>query len=236
MLNCIFFENSNTESFGILKQEILCMPNTYDTKPLLLLYSKLSSNKIISEYISHSNFIEYLNVLLHTLDLLDENVTIESRFISNWYYFVLKDNNKPNEIMPFSQGLAHVTTFLSMLYCVPKNSTVIIEHPEQYLHLNSQHLLSTLLFALADENNLNVIVSSFSERLFRGIQRNIALEVYSKDKVNLMYFNNQKELKPITLNEYGETLNYPNGLFGYEMQEVAITHKAILNRKFSDRK
>ena len=137
-------------------------------------------------------------------------------------------------LMDVGFGVSQVLPVIVLLTHVPKGSTVILEHPEIHLHPEAQSALADAITEIAETRDLQVIIESHSEHLLRRLQRRVADETISADLVKL-YFVSQESgeahLADIGLNEYGEIENWPDHFFGNEMEEIAETRKAAIERK-----
>ena len=131
-------------------------------------------------------------------------------------------------------GVSQVLPAIVLLNHVPERSTVILEQPEIHLHPGVQSTLADAIVGIAETRDLQVIVESHSEHLLRRLQRRVAEETIPADLIRLYFISQESgeaRLKDIGLNEYGEIENWPEHFFGDEMEEIAETRKAAIERK-----
>ena len=131
-------------------------------------------------------------------------------------------------------GVSQVLPVIVLLNHVPEGSTVILEQPEIHLHPEVQSGLADAIIGIAETRNLQVIIESHSEHLLRRLQRRVADETIEAELVKLYFVsqeNGEARLTDIGLNEYGEIKNWPEHFFGDEMEEIAETRKAAIERK-----
>lgn len=131
-------------------------------------------------------------------------------------------------------GVSQVLPVIVLLNHVPEYSTIILEQPEIHLHPEVQSALADAIVGIAETRDLQVIIESHSEHLLRRLQRRVADQTIQSELVKL-YFVSQESgearLTDIGLNEYGEIKNWPEHFFGNEMEEIAETRKAAIERK-----
>lgn len=71
-------------------------------------------------------------------------------------------------------GISQVLPVLTIAYFAPSGSTIILEEPEIHLHPLAQSVLAELFVEVSKERNVQFIVESHSEHLFRRMQTLIA--------------------------------------------------------------
>ena len=182
------------------------------------------------------SFQEAVAMRLKEMGLIHSFSVAEIAKGSNIYQAkVSVDKNSPKALLTdVGFGVSQVLPVIVLLNHVPERSTVILEQPEIHLHPEVQSGLADAIVGIAETRDLQVIVESHSEHLLRRLQRRVADETIPAELVKL-YFVSQESgearLKDIGLNEYGEIENWPEHFFGDEMEEIAETRKAAIERK-----
>jgi predicted ATPase len=139
-------------------------------------------------------------------------------------------------------GVSQVLPVIVQCFYAAPNSTVMIEQPEIHLHPSVQAALADLFLDAigARENgrdrNIQLIIESHSEHFLRRLQRRIAEERISEDKVALYFCTPGSEGSIVTeleVDRYGDILNWPRDFFGNEIQDVAIQAELRLERELA---
>jgi hypothetical protein len=135
-------------------------------------------------------------------------------------------------------GVSRILPVLTLCYYVPEGSVVLMEQPEIHLHPVVQAGLADVFIDAIKTRNVQIILESHSELLLRRLQRRIAEEKLSPQEASLFFCRMQKGasvLDPLQLSLFGEIVNWPEGFFGNEMEELAASTEAKLNRKLRER-
>ena len=133
-------------------------------------------------------------------------------------------------------GVSQILPVLVLLAYVDEGSTVLLEQPEIHLHPAVQAGLADVIVEAATVRNVQVIVESHSEHLLRRLQRRVAEQSLSPDKVALFFCENNgegSEINPLELNKFGEIANWPSGFFGDPFSETASIVTAGLRHRIS---
>jgi len=130
-------------------------------------------------------------------------------------------------------GVSQVLPVLTVAYFAPEGSTVLLEEPEIHLHPMAQSLLAELFIEVSRERNLQFIVETHSEHLFRRTQTLIARqEVKATDTA--MYFvekqNKEAKIRTLNIDEYGRILDWPDKFFGDALAETREQAKLFFER------
>ncbi|XEI32422.1 DUF3696 domain-containing protein [Aeromonas veronii] len=120
-------------------------------------------------------------------------------------------------------GISQVLPVLTIAYFAPRGSTIILEEPEIHLHPLAQSVLAELFVEVSKERNVQFIVESHSEHLFRRMQTLIARQqIMPKDAA--MYFVEREgsaaRLRSLELDDFGRVKNWPEGFFGDVLGET----------------
>jgi len=137
-------------------------------------------------------------------------------------------------------GVSQVLPVLVQLFYVPANSIIIMEQPEIHLHPSAQAILADVMIdgilSCEDgkERGIQLIVETHSEHFLRRLQRRIAENVISNDKL-AAYFADANikppRLEALKVDSYGNILNWPDGFFGDEMEDIAAQSLAAMQKR-----
>lgn len=179
---------------------------------------------------------EYVAHWLKELELIDKFHVQQIVEAGNLYQVLLKISSQSPEvkITDVGFGVSQILPVITLCYYVPEGSTVIIEQPEIHLHPKVQAGLADVFIDAIEKKNIRIILESHSEHLLRRLQRRIAEERFSSDS-SALYFcetiKGESVLKQLEIDLYGNILNWPQGFFGDEMDELAAMSDAIYKRK-----
>lgn len=120
-------------------------------------------------------------------------------------------------------GISQVLPVLTIAYFAPLGSTIILEEPEIHLHPLAQSVLAELFVEVSKERNVQFIVETHSEHLFRRMQTLIAKQqITTKDAA--MYFverdGKNARMKQLDLDSFGTVKNWPPNFFGDSVGEA----------------
>jgi len=153
-----------------------------------------------------------------------------------YIYFYNKYKKKIN-LANESSGLIQVLPILISLCIKPKYPFIMIEQPELHLHPKLQsRLADVFLKSLIDRKEPNTImIETHSEHLIRKIQVLIANGELSREKVNVLYFDNNQgstKIKEMEIDENGLFKeDWPNGFFDDSVNLTMELFDAIRKRK-----
>ena len=131
-------------------------------------------------------------------------------------------------------GISQVLPVLTVAFFAPAGSTILLEEPEIHLHPLAQSVLAELFVEVSKKRNVQFIVETHSEHLFRRMQTLVAKE---KTKVSdcAMYFVEKgvsgAQLRSLNLDEYGRLTNWPDHFFGDAMGETREQARMMFERK-----
>ena len=131
-------------------------------------------------------------------------------------------------------GISQVLPVLTVAFFAPAGSTILLEEPEIHLHPLAQSVLAELFVEVSKKRNVQFIVETHSEHLFRRMQTLVAKE---KTKVSdcAMYFVEKgvsgAQLRSLNLDEYGRLTNWPDLFFGDAMGETREQARMMFERK-----
>ncbi len=136
-------------------------------------------------------------------------------------------------------GVSQVLPVIVECFFVPRRSIVIFEQPEIHLHPKVQAELADLFVDAirAREGGVSrdcqFIIESHSEHFLRRLQRRIAEEKLSPADAALYFVrtvDGSARIEELKVDPYGNILNWPEGFFGDEMEDLVARTEAQASR------
>jgi hypothetical protein len=137
-------------------------------------------------------------------------------------------------------GISQVLPVLVQCYYAPKGSIILMEQPEIHLHPSAQSALADVMIDVinsredGEDRNIQVIIETHSEHFLRRLQRRIAEDSVSQDRVSAYFANITKTpavLEPLQIDLFGNIHNWPDHFFGDEMEDITRQSKAALQKR-----
>lgn len=141
-------------------------------------------------------------------------------------------------------GVSQVLPVIVECFYVPSNSIVLFEQPELHLHPKAQSELADLfidaIYAKEEgtPRNCQFIIESHSEHFLRRLQRRIAEEKLGSRDAALYFVHSRggaARLEALEVDTYGNILNWPEGFFGDEMEDLVARSEAQARRIAKER-
>lgn len=126
-------------------------------------------------------------------------------------------------------GISQVLPVLTLAYFAEPGSTVLLEEPEIHLHPLAQSVLAELFVEISKERNIQFIVETHSEHLFRRLQTLLAKKYINPSDCALYFVEREgadARLKNLEVNEFGAIRQWPDKFFGDAMGEAREQAKA----------
>jgi predicted ATPase len=136
-------------------------------------------------------------------------------------------------------GVSQVLPVIVECFYVPRRSIVIFEQPEIHLHPRVQADLADLfvdaIHAREDgvPRDCQFIIESHSEHFLRRLQRRIAEEELAPTEAALYFVHTEADgarLEELKVDVFGNILNWPEGFFGDEMEDLVARTEAQARR------
>jgi len=137
-------------------------------------------------------------------------------------------------------GISQVLPVLVQCFYAPANSIIIMEQPEIHLHPNAQSALADVMIDVINsrengkDRNIQLIIETHSEHFLRRLQRRIAEDLVSQEKVSAYFANVSQtpaKLDPLQIDMFGNIQNWPPNFFGDEMADIAGQAKAAMKKR-----
>lgn len=151
---------------------------------------------------------------------------------SRYEVVVLRDGIESN-LRDVGIGVSQVLPVLTVAYFAPKGSTVILEEPEIHLHPLAQSVLAELFVEISQKRNIQFLVETHSEHLFRRMQTLIAEQKVENDQCGMFFVERKKSeaiLTALNVGDFGEVKNWPENFFGNSVGEARKQALARANR------
>ncbi len=137
-------------------------------------------------------------------------------------------------------GISQVLPVLVQCFYAPPNSIILMEQPEIHLHPSAQSALADVMIDVINskengvDRNIQLIIETHSEHFLRRLQRRIAEDIISKDKVSAYFANITKspaKLESLLIDIYGNIRNWPENFFGNEMEDITEQSIAAMKKR-----
>lgn len=139
-------------------------------------------------------------------------------------------------------GISQVLPVLVQCFYAPRGSIILMEQPEIHLHPSAQSALADVMIDAINsredgaDRNIQVIIETHSEHFLRRLQRRIAEDSISQDRVSAYFANITKipaVLEPLQIDLFGNIQNWPDNFFGDEMEDITEQSKAALKKRIT---
>jgi len=162
-----------------------------------------------------------------------DSLEVRQQGRSNRYELIVHRDGVACNLRDVGIGVSQVLPVLVVSYFAPRGSTIILEEPEIHLHPLAQSILAELFVKISQERQVQFIVETHSEHLFRRMQTLIAKKEFSKDNAALYFVardKNAAQLSDLEIDKYGRLKNWPKGFFGDAMGETREQARATFER------
>ena len=137
-------------------------------------------------------------------------------------------------------GVSQVLPVLVECFYAQPGSIILMEQPEIHLHPSAQSALADVMIDVINsrENgvnrNIQLIIETHSEHFLRRLQRRIAEDVVSQEKVSAYFANVTKRpatLDPLQIDMFGSIKNWPENFFGDEIGDITGQANAAMKKR-----
>ena len=223
------------ESVGFAGENTIAAILTARNRTLSLGYKKQARpfEEIIAAKLKQMNLIEEFKVSAISSQRQDYEVRIRTRGSDDWV-----------ELPDVGFGISQVLPVLVQCFYAPAGSVILMEQPEIHLHPSAQSALADVMIDAVKsrengkDRNIQLIIESHSEHFLRRLQRRIAEDAVSQDKVSVYFANNATTpatLDPLQIDMFGNIRNWPENFFGDEMGDIAGQAQAALKKRMQQR-
>ncbi|MDR2213465.1 MAG: DUF3696 domain-containing protein, partial [Pseudomonadales bacterium] len=152
-----------------------------------------------------------------------EQLEIRQRSRSNRYELIVLRDGVACNLSDVGIGVSQVLPVLVVAYFAAPGSTIILEEPEIHLHPLAQSVLAELFVEVSKTRQVQFLVETHSEHLFRRLQTLIAQDQV-KNAQAAMYFAHKQGadamLQKLDVDEFGAVQNWPQNFFGDSIGEA----------------
>lgn len=177
--------------------------------------------------------VEQVSHWLSRMKIADK-LEVKQQGRSNRYELIVHRDGVACNLRDVGIGISQVLPVLVASFFAPVGSTIILEEPEIHLHPSAQAVLAELFIEVSRSRNVQFIVETHSEHLFRRMQTLIAKDEKTL-KETAMYFVEREGpkaiLRTLDIDEFGRVRNWPEGFFGDAMGETREQARLMLERK-----
>lgn len=167
---------------------------------------------------------------LNEMNLAD-GLSIRALGGSARYQLMIENDGQASNLKDVGVGVSQVIPVIVAALFAQSGHIVIVEEPESHLHPLAQSKLAELLVQVSKERNVQFIVETHSEHLFRRMQTLIAKRHMTPNDA-AMYFvereGRQAKLRELISNNFGAIVNWPDKFFGDAIGEAREQAKARL--------
>lgn len=164
----------------------------------------------------------YVLYWLREMNLADD-ISIRALGSSARHELLIENDGQASNLKDVGVGVSQVLPVIVAALFAQPGHIVIVEEPESHLHPLAQSKLAELLAQVSKERNVQFIVETHSEHLFRRMQTLIAKQRITTNEA-AMYFVEREgkaaRMRPLELDDFGRVKNWPEGFFGDALGET----------------
>ena len=163
-----------------------------------------------------------------------ERISLKRVGRSSRYEVVILQNGLEINLRDVGVGVSQVLPVLVLGYFVPEGSIILLEEPEIHLHPLAQSILAEFFVQVSKERNIQFLVETHSEHLFRRMQTLIARGSLSLDQCSLFFVEREEtkaSLRVLDIDEYGRLSNWPENFFGDALGETREQARLVFSRR-----
>lgn len=154
---------------------------------------------------------------------LADGLDIRALGSSARYELMIENDGQASNLKDVGVGVSQVIPVIVAALFAQPGHIVIVEEPESHLHPLAQSQLAELFSEVSKERNVQFIIETHSEHLFRRMQTLIAKQQITPNDA-AMYFVEREgkaaRMRPLELDDFGRVKNWPEGFFGDALGET----------------
>lgn len=179
---------------------------------------------------------EIVEQVSHWLNRMGVAEKLEVRRVarSNRYEIVLHREGVKANLRDVGIGVSQVLPVLTLAFFAPTGSTILLEEPEIHLHPLAQSVLAELFVKVSKARNVQFIVETHSEHLFRRMQTLMAGRTASTDDCAMYFIEKGEkgaEIRELKIDEFGRLTNWPDKFFGDALGETREQARLMFERQ-----
>lgn len=162
---------------------------------------------------------------------LADGLSIRALGGSARYQLMIENDGQASNLKDVGVGVSQVIPVIVAALFAKPGHIVIVEEPESHLHPLAQSKLAELFSQVSKERNVQFIVETHSEHLFRRMQTLIAKQQITPNDAAMYFVEREKtqaKLRELIPNKFGGIINWPDKFFGDAIGEAREQAKARL--------
>jgi predicted ATPase len=176
-----------------------------------------------------------LNSVSRWLKQMDMADRLEVRRIGKSILYELRvvRGNDSSNIVDVGIGVSQVLPVIVLMHFVPRGSVLLLDEPTVHLHPLAQASLADMIVEVAVERDLQVLIETHSEHLFRRVQFLVADEKLPRKDCALYYIERDlpaANLVELNMDQFGRIENWPEHLFGDAVGETGRQMRRMVER------
>ena len=163
-----------------------------------------------------------------------ERLEVRQQGRSSRYELIIHRDGMACNLHDVGVGVSQVLPVLVLAYFAPRGSTIVLEEPEIHLHPLAQSVLAELFVEVSRERQVQFVVETHSEHLFRRMQTLVARQSVATQDVALYFVERQGRaaaLRELGLDDFGRLTNWPQGFFGDALNETREQARLMFERQ-----
>lgn len=168
------------------------------------------------------NLVKEISKWLKRMGVADKLVVKRIGTSTQYSILVHRDGVVAN-LLDVGVGISQVLPVLTLGYFAKEGSLIILEEPEIHLHPLAQSILAEYFVEVSKKRNVQFVVETHSEHLFRRLQTLMARQEITQDDCRMYFIERDKQaakLRELTTDEFGRVQNWPDHFFGDAMGEL----------------
>ena len=156
---------------------------------------------------------------------------------STQYSIIVHRDRVAANLLDVGVGISQVLPVLTLAYFAKPGSTVILEEPEIHLHPLAQSVLAELFVEVSNKRNVQFIIETHSEHLFRRLQTLMAKETLNQGNCRLYFVEREgkaAKMQELTVDDFGRVQHWPDKFFGDAMGELREQAQLMTDRMKKD--
>lgn len=170
---------------------------------------------------------------LKKMGIADE-LEVRQQGRSNRYELIVHRDGTSCNIRDVGIGVSQILPVLVISYFALKGSTIVLEEPEIHLHPLAQSVLAELFVEVSRKRDVQFVIETHSEHLFRRMQTLLAKGKISRENAAMYFVARKKksaELNKLEIDDYGRVKNWPDGFFGDALGETREQARIMFERQ-----
>jgi len=154
---------------------------------------------------------------------LADGLAIRALGSSARHELMIESDGQASNLKDVGVGVSQVIPVIVAALFAQPGHIVIVEEPESHLHPLAQSMLAELLTQVSKERNVQFIVETHSEHLFRRMQTLIAKQQITPSDANMYFVERDGKtatMRPLEVDDFGRVKNWPKEFFGDALGET----------------